>query len=133
MPSSSIWASNLRFASRLSKKQAKIFRCIQLNQSEHLTFEDISIKIVSGASNPKQSTKAKAFQLRLDTIPTSVFSTRRLTSRNYWKVYHCWLETKTNCFNFYFLIFLYRDHADRKYKISMRISTNKERKKLVLY
>jgi len=37
-----------------------------LIQSEHVSFEHISIWIDAGASAPKKSTKAKTFQLKLD-------------------------------------------------------------------
>jgi hypothetical protein len=63
-----ILAYNLRFATRLSKKHPNIWSFIQLIQSEHVRFEHISIQLDAGASAPKQSTKTKAFQARLNTL-----------------------------------------------------------------
>jgi hypothetical protein len=44
-----------------------------LIQSEHVRFEHISIQLDAGASAPKQSTKTKAFQTRLDTLYNRFF------------------------------------------------------------
>ncbi|CAF2071257.1 unnamed protein product [Rotaria magnacalcarata] len=61
-------AYNLRFATRLSRKHPNIWSFTQLIQSEHARFEHILIQLDAGASAPEPSTKAKAFQLRLDTL-----------------------------------------------------------------
>ncbi|CAF3551665.1 unnamed protein product [Rotaria sp. Silwood1] len=53
---------------RLSRKHPNIWSFIQLIQSEHVRFEDISTQLDAGASAPQQSKKAKAFQIRLDTL-----------------------------------------------------------------
>jgi hypothetical protein len=63
-----ILAYNLRFATRLSKKQPNVWTFIQLIQSEHVRFEHISIQLDAGAFAPKKSTKTKAFQARLGTL-----------------------------------------------------------------
>jgi hypothetical protein len=63
-----ILAYNLRFATRLSKKHPNVWTFIQLIQSEHVRFEHISIQLDAGATAPKQSTKTKVFQARLDTL-----------------------------------------------------------------
>ena len=73
-------AYNLRFATRLSKKHSNIWSFIQLMQSEHVRFEHISVQLDAGASAPKQSTKTKAFRMRLDTLYNR-FLKKEITSK----------------------------------------------------
>jgi len=54
-------AYNRRFGTHVMRKHPNIWIFIRLIQDEHIRFEQITIQLVSEASNPKQSLKKTAF------------------------------------------------------------------------